>query len=72
VDLFVRAGNTVAINMYRKLGYSVYRRVLSYYGGGGRDAEEDALDMRKALSRDPKGETVVPLPAPVRPQDLTR
>lgn len=29
--------NTLAINMYRKFGYAVYRRVLGYYSG-----EEDA------------------------------
>jgi N-terminal acetyltransferase B complex catalytic subunit len=40
VDLFVRASNTVAVNMYTKLGYSVYRKVLGYYSG-----EEDALGM---------------------------
>ena len=27
VDLFVRSSNTVAINMYRKLGYDVYQAV---------------------------------------------
>lgn len=42
VDLFVRCNNDVAIDMYEKLGYTVYRRVLGYYsgmedGGGGRD-----------------------------------
>ncbi|KAF9462693.1 N-acetyltransferase [Collybia nuda] len=57
VDLYVRCANTVAINMYEGLGYSVYRRVREYYGNlgigkGGRD-EEDAFDMRKPLSRDP-------------------
>lgn len=37
VDLYVRVSNAVAINMYRKFGYNVYRRVLGYYSG-----EEDA------------------------------
>jgi N-terminal acetyltransferase B complex catalytic subunit len=41
VDLFVRASNHVAIGMYEKFGYSVYRRVLDYYTGTGN--EEDAL-----------------------------
>jgi len=27
VDLFVRSSNTVAINMYKKLGYDVYQTV---------------------------------------------
>jgi len=38
VDLFVRERNTLAIAMYQKLGYSVYRRVLGYYGDNGEDA----------------------------------
>lgn len=33
VDLFVRISNNVAIDMYRKFGYSVYRQVLGYYSG---------------------------------------
>ncbi|EDR03337.1 N-acetyltransferase [Laccaria bicolor S238N-H82] len=64
VDLFVRCTNTVAIDMYEGLGYSVYRRVREYYGSlgigkGGRD-EEDAFDMRKPLSRDPNRRSVRP------------
>jgi N-terminal acetyltransferase B complex catalytic subunit len=47
VDLFVKVDNTPAQELYRKLGYSVYRRVMRYYGKG-----DDALDMRKPLSRD--------------------
>ncbi|KAH9375116.1 hypothetical protein HPB48_014513 [Haemaphysalis longicornis] len=31
VDLFVRVSNKVAVDMYKRLGYSVYRRVLEYY-----------------------------------------
>ena len=31
VDLFVRASNSLAINMYKRFGYSVYRRVVGYY-----------------------------------------
>lgn len=40
VDLFVRVSNSVAIGMYEKLGYSVYRRVLGYYSSAndGEDA----------------------------------
>jgi len=56
VDLYVRCANNIAIEMYERMGYSVYRRVKEYYGNlgvgkGGRD-EEDAFDMRKPLSRD--------------------
>eukprot|EP00123_Amoebidium_parasiticum_P009913 comp19778_c0_seq1/m.23696 comp19778_c0_seq1/g.23696 ORF comp19778_c0_seq1/g.23696 comp19778_c0_seq1/m.23696 type:complete len:174 (-) comp19778_c0_seq1:47-568(-) len=67
VDLFVRVSNDVAINMYTKLGYIVYRRVIGYYSG---TVEEDAFDMRKALPRDVHKESVVPLPHPVYPDDL--
>lgn len=40
VDLFVRVSNTVAINMYKKFGYVVYRQVIGYYSG-----EEDAYGI---------------------------
>jgi len=53
--------------MYTKLGYIVYRRVLDYYSG---DPDEDAFDMRKALSADVKKLSIVPLKHPVRPEDL--
>ncbi|XP_076463985.1 N-alpha-acetyltransferase 20-like [Babylonia areolata] len=67
VDLFVRVSNKVAVAMYEKLGYTVYRRVLEYYSG---EVDEDAFDMRKALSRDKEKKSMVPLPHPVRPEDL--
>ncbi|KAF2856760.1 n-acetyltransferas-like protein [Plenodomus tracheiphilus IPT5] len=53
VDLFVRASNEIAKDLYRKMGYSVYRRVKDYYNDG-----EDALDMRKPCSRDKERGTV--------------
>ncbi|GAB5034832.1 n-acetyltransferase 5 [Nannochloropsis oceanica] len=65
VDLFVRVSNTLAIRMYEKFGYSVYRRVLGYYSG-----EEDAFDMRKALPRDVHKKSVIPLTRPVTPAEL--
>ena len=67
VDLFVRVSNKVAITMYRRLGYTVYRTVLQYYSG---ETDEDAYDMRKALSRDPEGKSVLPLDKPVHMEDL--
>lgn len=67
VDLFVRKSNALAIKMYEHFGYSVYRRVLGYYSG---ELPEDALDMRKALSRDVKKQSIIPLKHPVRPEDL--
>lgn len=47
VDLFVRVENSVAIELYRGMGYSVYRRITGYYND-----EADAFDMRKPLRRD--------------------
>ncbi|ANZ74866.1 BA75_02943T0 [Komagataella pastoris] len=64
VDLFVRVTNKLAISMYHKLGYSVYRRVVGYYGDGSNenrnklDDNHDAFDMRKSQTRDVKKETV--------------
>ena len=68
VDLFVRPSNEVAINMYKALGYVVYRTVLKYYAGGG--DSEDAFDMRKAMPRDKDKTTVVPLTHPIHPHEL--
>lgn len=78
VDLFVRKSNSVAINMYKKLGYSVYREVLQYYSGEppggskklGGEKDENAYDMRKALSRDIHKKSVIPLKHPVMPEDV--
>ena len=53
VDLFVRKDNTAAQELYKKLGYSVFRTVVAYYSD-----DADAYDMRKPLSRDKKRETV--------------
>ena len=70
VDLFVRASNSLAIGMYEKFGYIKYRRVLDYYTSDGIEDGEDAWDMRKALPRDKKKESVIPLKHPIRPEDL--
>jgi N-terminal acetyltransferase B complex catalytic subunit len=66
VDLFVRESNSLAIGMYRSLGYTTYKTVLGYYSDNG----ENALDMRKALARDVEKKSVVPLSHPVRAEDL--
>ncbi|KAK9827471.1 hypothetical protein WJX74_004436 [Apatococcus lobatus] len=65
VDLFVRKSNNAAINMYKRLGYIVYRTVLGYYSG-----DEDAYDMRKAMPRDTRKRSVIPLKRPIRPEEL--
>lgn len=53
VDLYVRAENKVAQTLYEGMGYSVWRRVVSYYAD-----DEDAFDMRKPMSRDKETKTV--------------
>lgn len=65
VDLFVRKSNALAIAMYKRMGYIVYRTILNYYGGA-----EDAYDMRKALPRDVQKKSVVAIEHPVRVEDV--
>jgi N-terminal acetyltransferase B complex catalytic subunit len=65
VDLFVRVSNGVAIRMYEKFGYIVYRTVLGYYS-----SEENAYDMRKAMPRDKNKTSMVPLTRPILPNEL--
>jgi len=62
VDLFVRVGNKVAIEMYENLGYTIYRRIIDYYSGA---PDEDAFDMRKALKRDVEKKSMIPIKVPV-------
>lgn len=64
VDLFVRASNSLAIQMYTTLGYVLYRQVLGYYAG-----EEDAWDMRKSMPRDKEKRSMIPYGRPVRPEE---
>ncbi|QLG73618.1 hypothetical protein HG535_0F01290 [Zygotorulaspora mrakii] len=61
VDLFVKCNNYLAIKLYEKLGYSVFRRVIGYYSSGddgyptslkNTDDNTDAFDMRKSMPRD--------------------
>lgn len=40
VDLFVRVSNKRAVDMYHKLNYVVYRRIIGYYSG---ERDEDAF-----------------------------
>ena len=68
VDLFVRKSNQVAIKMYEKFGYRIYRRVLEYYSGV--DDNEDAYDMRKSMSLDPHKLKMEPLKYPIRPEQI--
>lgn len=50
IDLFVRESNSIAISFYKKLGYTVYRKVIDYY----LSPKEHAYDMRKSLEIDTK------------------
>ncbi|KAH9411069.1 hypothetical protein HK407_08g13430 [Ordospora pajunii] len=52
MDLYVRCTNTYAIDFYKRLGYTVYRRIFDYYYD--KNGYEDALDMRKSLKLDPE------------------
>eukprot|EP00037_Helgoeca_nana_P014604 m.136345 g.136345 ORF g.136345 m.136345 type:complete len:184 (+) comp22627_c0_seq1:33-584(+) len=70
VDLFVRKSNDVAVEMYNKFGYEIYRTVLKYYTGDTIEENEDAYDMRKSLSRDPNKESMVPLGRDIHPHEL--
>ena len=62
VDLFVRPSNKIAVDMYKNLGYIVYRTVEMYYTG-----EEDAYDMRKAMPRDKDKVTLIPKKDRIKP-----
>ena len=42
MDLFVRSKNAIAIQMYKNLGYDIYRIVNKYYSKSEKDPAEDA------------------------------
>lgn len=50
VDLFVRVSNQVAVNMYKQLGYSVYRTVIEYYSASNGEPDEDAYGKLSSLA----------------------
>ncbi|EDO18327.1 hypothetical protein Kpol_1039p76 [Vanderwaltozyma polyspora DSM 70294] len=67
IDLFVKCNNDLAIMLYEKLGYSVYRRVIGYYNSSEDgypntlkkvNDDKDAFDMRKSMQRD-KGRSTI-------------
>lgn len=70
VDLFVRVSNEVAVSMYKSFGYVIYRTVLEYYSGN-KEPDENAYDMRKALSRDIEKKSIIPLLKPVTADEVT-
>ncbi len=69
VDLYVRCTNTIALELYEGLGYSVYRRVREYYGSlglgpGGKD-EEDAFGSCLSLPVSPYPSNSLTFPCPM-------
>ena len=64
-DLYVRVTNEVAIEMYKKRGYEVFRIVKGYYSG-----EEDAYDMRRPLKRDVNRNSLIGSGHEVLPEEL--
>ena len=64
-DLYVRVSNDVAIDMYKRRGYEVYRTVRGYYSG-----EENAYDMRMPLKRDTTRKSMLGSGKEVDPEDL--
>lgn len=66
IDLFVRAGNKVAITMYDKLGYTIYRTVMRYYSDNG----EDGLDLRKPMKRDKEKVSLICKKKKIKPREL--
>lgn len=52
MDLFVRVSNAIAISMYDRLGYVIYRTVLDYYASTNDDKDEDAYGKPKCYKND--------------------
>ncbi|KAL0241314.1 hypothetical protein GEMRC1_006549 [Eukaryota sp. GEM-RC1] len=69
VDLFVRDTNINAIEMYKVLGYVIYRTVLGYYMDPN-GKQSNAYDMRKSLKQDSEKKSMIPLPYPITPDEL--
>lgn len=62
MDLYVRASNKLAIDMYKKFDFAVFRRVVGYYSSGedtSCSSDEDAFDMRMCLARDKKRQSLI-------------
>ncbi|KAI5951318.1 naa20 [Candida jiufengensis] len=64
IDLFVKVTNELGRKLYEKLGYSIYRRVIGYYGKSMPldrnlvNDDIDAFDMRKNLPLDKDKKTI--------------
>jgi N-terminal acetyltransferase B complex catalytic subunit len=74
VDLYVRCTNEIAIYMYERMGYSVYRRVRDYYNfssyveSSGQNAA-DAFGTFSVCSRIQNSEIVADMRKPL-PRDM--
>ena len=68
IDLYVRPVNHVAVGMYERFGFVVYRRILGYYKG---KDPEDAFDMRKAIAKDGVKTPIIPLNGPIHFDDIS-
>ena len=55
IDLFVRESNENAIQMYRKMGYAAYRRVLGYYAGPSTSSNTDDINDETKNKGNKKG-----------------
>ena len=64
-DLYVRVSNTLAIEMYKRRGYEIFRTVRDYYSG-----EEDAFDMRRPLKRDVEKRSLLGAGRTISPEQL--
>ena len=58
IDLFVRESNENAIQMYRKMGYEAYRRVLGYYAGPSTSSNTDDINDETKNKGNKKGPIV--------------
>jgi N-terminal acetyltransferase B complex catalytic subunit len=67
VDLFVRKSNTKAIDFYKKRNFVIYREIKDYYSGPN---QENAYDMRVALTRDVEKLSVIPIGRIVKADEL--
>lgn len=65
IDLFVKTSNIPAVNMYKRMGYVIYRHILEYYGG-----KDDAYDMRKSHKMDKDKKFMICLEKPVNASDI--
>lgn len=67
VGLYVRPTNGPAHELYRKLGYKQYRKIIKYYN----HVDEDGIDLRHSLELDPDKVYEREMTDPVMVDDLS-